>query len=96
MLIPFTLYKNNLDEHNDEHINYNEDYSKNLSNEDIKNEKYLSKLQKTELPIIKKLKIFKKLHYKKFGFHHFKKLQYKEFKFYNLRNFRSSSCNSKN
>ncbi|POG78694.1 hypothetical protein GLOIN_2v1472818 [Rhizophagus irregularis DAOM 181602=DAOM 197198] len=54
MLIPFTLHENNLDEHNDEHINYDEDYSENSSNEDMENEKCLSESQETELSIIKK------------------------------------------
>ncbi|PKC02949.1 hypothetical protein RhiirA5_424499 [Rhizophagus irregularis] len=52
MLISFTLYKNNLDEHNDKHINYNENYSKNLSNEDMKNEKYIQKTPLQEIWVL--------------------------------------------
>ncbi|CAB4432821.1 unnamed protein product [Rhizophagus irregularis] len=54
MLIPFTVHENNLDEHNDEHINYDDDYSENSSNEDMENEECLSESQETELPINKK------------------------------------------
>ncbi|CAB4387021.1 unnamed protein product [Rhizophagus irregularis] len=105
MLIPFTLHENNLDEHNDEHINYDEDYSENSSNEDMENEKCLSESQETELPIIKKtqdiqktplreiqVSPFQETPVQKIRFPQFKKLQ---IKFLQFKKVRSSSQISK-